>query len=518
MSDFRKTGGATEVIGPRDLPTRPEGQGGGSTEVMTPSVAYGGSGVTTPAPTGTTPSQPPAATQPSAQPAAAELPEPAPGDILDGKYRLERLLGAGGMGAVYAGVQFALGRRVAVKTMHRHIASNPLYARRFHREALAVARLEHPNVVQIFDSGQDAKTGTLYLVMEFLDGESLGDWIKGLQSPPPLAEVEDILLQALDAFDVAHRAGIVHRDLKPDNIFLARDHAGRRVIKIVDFGIAHVEDALDGGTVLTKDGMVAGTPAYMSPEQCRSLAVGPSTDLYAIGCVLTALLQLRPPFTASTVMDMMTHQLYMPPPALERPPSAELVPPLLERLRLELLAKSPTDRPQTAAETRARLAEALSPEAARKRLPPRKTDEPLGGREGRAPQWWSTSETRPELILRVETQTIGLVRLTAAEDGVNATCVTGLAAHRILVQPLRNGESPPPVVIFDIGHDIAAGHAWLAQLAKVAPASRCIIAMANVTTDTINDFIAEGAAHVLPYPIRPDALAKTLGRLLRRRR
>ena len=128
-------------------------------------------------------------------------------------------------------------------------------------------------------SGQDAATGTLYLVMEFLDGESLGDWITKRSSPPPLSDVEDILVQVLDAFDVAHRAGIVHRDLKPDNIFLARDHDGRRVIKIVDFGIAHVDDAPDKGKdpTLTREGSVserkctvAGLTVAAMSMKCRS--------------------------------------------------------------------------------------------------------------------------------------------------------------------------------------------------------------------------------------------------------
>jgi serine/threonine-protein kinase len=425
------------------------------------------------------------------------------------------------MGSVFAGMQIGLSRRVAVKTMHRHIATNSVFARRFHREALAVARLEHPNVVKIFDSGQDAATSTLYLVMELLQGESLGEWISRLAAPPPLSDVEDILQQVLDAFDVAHRVGIVHRDLKPDNIFLARDHAGRRVVKIVDFGIAHVDDAPDQGKdpTLTKEGSVAGTPAYMSPEQCRSLAVGPSTDLYAVGCVLTVLLQLRPPFSANTIMDLMTHQLFMPPPSLERPLGSEPVPPLLDRLRLDLLAKLPADRPPTAAAARALLAEAFSPEAQRERLPPRKMDEPLGAREERAEKWERTKETKPDVPpVNVGTHIIGLVRAGAAQDGVGDTCITGLAAHQIFVRPLRTGEAPPPVVIFDIGHDIAAGHAWLAELSRVSPTSKGIIAMADVTTDGINALIEAGAAHVQPYPIRPDALAKVVGRILRRRR
>src|SRR6185503_10303200 len=130
------------------------------------------------------------------------------------------------------------------------------------------------------------------------EGRSLGRYLDSLTKPPPLAEVVSILSMLFDAIAIAHTYGIVHRDLKPDNVFLT-ELAGEKIVKVLDFGLAHVDDARDAGPTLTSKDVVAGTPDYMSPEQCRSLAVGPSADLYAMGCIMTTLLQLHPPFKAA---------------------------------------------------------------------------------------------------------------------------------------------------------------------------------------------------------------------------
>jgi serine/threonine-protein kinase len=274
------------------------------------------------------------------------------GDILAERYALERLIGSGGMGKVWKGTHLALGIPVAVKTLHGKFAASPESARRFRREAHAASLLNHPSVVHVLDFGEHR--GTFFMVMEYLEGCSLGAWIEALPAPPPLAEVCAILLPLLDACEVAHAAGVVHRDLKPENVFLtALD--GRRRVRVVDFGLAHVDDASDRGPSLTAEDAIAGTPEYMSPEQCESLAVGPSTDIYAVGCLLTTLLQKRPPFTGRSGIEVLVKQMHSVPPPLDRPPLAEPVPAALERLRLDLLAKVPADRPRDAAEVRERL-------------------------------------------------------------------------------------------------------------------------------------------------------------------
>src|SRR5262249_53904380 len=236
----------------------------------------------------------------------------------------------------------------------------------------------------VLDFGDDG--GALYMVMEMLEGRSLQRWLNDFDAVPLLADVADILGQLLDAFQVAHAHGIVHRDLKPDNVFITTVN-GRRLVKVLDFGLAHVEDTRDQGPTLTKKDVIAGTPEYMSPEQCRSLAVGPSADIYSIGCLLTEMLQLKPPFQGGSAIELLAKQMFAPPPPLDPPSSAEPVPPLLERLRLDLLSKSPQKRPKDAAAVKVRLHEALSVEATEARLPTRKGDEPLGDRAERAPHW-----------------------------------------------------------------------------------------------------------------------------------
>jgi class 3 adenylate cyclase/predicted Ser/Thr protein kinase len=306
----------------------------------------------------------PPVTLPSAASGADDL----AGSLLAGRYRLERVLGRGGMGAVYKADHLALGVKVAVKVMHAAFGGSVGAERRFAREAHATSLLAHRNVVRVLDYGKSEALH--FIVMELLEGESLAAWLDRKEAPPPLAEVADLVRQIADALAAAHDAGVVHRDLKPDNVFLSTESGGSRVVKVVDFGLAHVEEDNPEGT-LTRADAVAGTPYYMSPEQCRSLKVGASTDLYALGCILTELLQLAPPFEGGAPAEIIARQMFAPPPPLRRPEGAEPVPPLLERLRLDSLAKTPEARPASAAIFRDRLDQALDPARASAVLPGR---------------------------------------------------------------------------------------------------------------------------------------------------
>ncbi|MFT3774253.1 MAG: serine/threonine-protein kinase [Minicystis sp.] len=398
-------------------------------------------------------------TMPSAE-AHRGPPDVQVGQILAGKYELTSLLGQGGMGKVWKGQHLGLGVPIAVKTMHPEIAASRDYVRRFRREAHAASLLSHPNAVRVFDFGEDE--GTLYMVMEFLHGESLTHWLGRVTQLPPLSDVVDIMSQLLDAFEVAHGYGIVHRDLKPDNVFLT-EVGGKRVVKVVDFGLAHVEDKRDQGPTLTAKDVIAGTPEYMSPEQCRSLAVGPSADIYSIGCLLTELLQLRPPFSGLSAIEVLAKQMFTPPPTLSRSPGAEPVPPLLERLRLDLLAKAPEKRPRTAGEVKRRLLEAMSREATEARLPTRKGDEPLGDRASRAPQW-DAIDAAPQTT-RTRPRTVGLIRLADEPGSVTSECETGLVAHKLDILSLRIpgdvAKLSLGVVVIDAGHKIDEARALL---------------------------------------------------------
>lgn len=270
------------------------------------------------------------------------------GRVLDGRYRLDARLGGGGMGVVYRGHQLGIERPVAVKVMTARLASDEQSAARFRREARLVSRLRHPNVVTIHDFGT-TDDGLSFLVMELIEGRPLGD----LLADGPLAPERVVVLgdQLCAALECAHRAGVIHRDLKPDNILVERLPDGREHVRILDFGLARAEGA--GGTQLTQDGAVMGTPAYMAPEQVRGAHTDARTDLYQLGALLHHLLAGRPPFEATTPMAVMMQHLRAPPPdlgeVLSTPHGARL-----GEIVAALLSKAPEDRPADISAVRAR--------------------------------------------------------------------------------------------------------------------------------------------------------------------
>ena len=219
-----------------------------------------------------------------------------PGDLPEGmevgEYRVQRKIGEGGMGSVYAGIQPVIGKRVAIKVLAPHIASNPELVRRFVDEARAVNKIGHPNIVDIFSFGwlPDKRH---YFAMEFLDGQGLADRLK--QGPFQPDEARRLLRQICQALEAAHRQGIVHRDLKPDNIWIVQPQHGDSYAKLLDFGIAKLMGDVDEGQ-RTQTGIVMGTPAYMSPEQCRGVNVERRTDIYALGMILYEMFAGQLPF------------------------------------------------------------------------------------------------------------------------------------------------------------------------------------------------------------------------------
>jgi len=265
--------------------------------------------------------------------------ELAPDQVIAGRYRLGRRLGAGGMGAVYEAQHVELGRTVAVKLLLPEFSSNPGMAARFMREARAAAQIGHPGIVQVFDLGTDGESP--FLVMEKLEGEELGARI-GRASPLPVDWVIGMATELCDALQAAHDHGIVHRDLKPSNVFLARQGRRDDVVKVLDFGIAKLLQRADD--VKTTTGQVFGTPSYMAPEQLRdSKEVDGRADVYAIGCVLFQALVGHPPFEAATYPDLIFRICSAPRPRVD-----ELrgdVPRSLSELIVRALALDPGDRP-----------------------------------------------------------------------------------------------------------------------------------------------------------------------------
>jgi serine/threonine protein kinase len=295
--------------------------------------------------------------------------DPRLGRVLSQQYRLDSAIGEGGMGTVYRGQQLSVGRPVAVKLIAGKIAENPECVKRFRREAEAMAKLHHPNTVRLFDFGV-ADEGELFMVMELLDGVDLSEHLTRRGRLPP-GEALDIARQVLEALSEAHELGIVHRDLKPANVFLAKVPGSRSVVKVMDFGIAGIEQS-GAGTKLTMTGAVMGTPAYMSPEQAQGKLVDARSDLYSLGVMLFEMLTGKPPFEADSAVSLLLAQVSAPPPRLldSSPGISHGV--ALQTFLDNLLDKSPERRPVSAQATLQRIDQItrqLDPAAAQSLLP-----------------------------------------------------------------------------------------------------------------------------------------------------
>jgi serine/threonine protein kinase len=269
------------------------------------------------------------------------------GLVGDGRYRLTRRLGRGGMAEVFAAEDVRLGRTVAVKLLRSDLAEDPVSKARFTREAQSVAGLNHHAIVAVYDSGEDSVGGQSvpYIVMEIVEGRTIRDLLLNAEAPGP-EQALIIVSGVLEALAYSHQHGIVHRDIKPANVIITNNGA----VKVMDFGIAR---ALHGAsTTMTQTGMVMGTPQYLSPEQALGKAVDHRSDLYATGCLLYELLALRPPFVGETPLSVVyQHVQDMPVPPSQISEGAA-APPELDGLVMRSLAKEPDDRFQTAEEMR----------------------------------------------------------------------------------------------------------------------------------------------------------------------
>jgi eukaryotic-like serine/threonine-protein kinase len=267
------------------------------------------------------------------------------GLVGDGRYRLTRRLGRGGMAEVFGAEDLRLGRTVAVKLLRSDLAEDPVSKARFTREAQSVAGLNHHAVVAVYDSGEEVIGGnvTPYIVMELVEGRTIRDLLLSAEAPPP-DQALIIVSGVLEALAYSHQHGIVHRDIKPANVIITNSGA----VKVMDFGIAR---ALHGASnTMTQTGMVMGTPQYLSPEQALGKTVDTRSDLYATGCLLYELLTLRPPFTGETPLSVVYQHVQDEPTV----PSeiSDAVPPELNGLVMRALAKDPDDRFQSAEEMR----------------------------------------------------------------------------------------------------------------------------------------------------------------------
>ncbi|HWH13653.1 MAG TPA: protein kinase, partial [Miltoncostaeaceae bacterium] len=265
-----------------------------------------------------------------------------PGDVIGGRYRIEDVLGTGGMARVYRAQDQELGRPVAVKVLADRYAADPTFVERFRREASAAAQLNHPNIVQVFDRGEAGET--YYIVMEYLPGPDLKTIIRR-RGTISADETVEAGLQILSALAAAHRRDVIHRDVKPQNVIMADDGT----LKVTDFGIARA----GADSEMTEAGSVIGTAQYLSPEQARGGEVTPSSDCYAVGIVLYEMLTGRVPFDAERPVAVAMKQINEPPvpPSVYEPS----VPAELEGVVLKALAKRPSERYRTADEFSAAL-------------------------------------------------------------------------------------------------------------------------------------------------------------------
>jgi serine/threonine-protein kinase len=433
---------------------------------------------------------------------AVETQRPYPGLVLAGKYRIETLLGAGGMGEVYGATQLNLGRKVAVKVLHPQFAAQEGSLKRFEREARVAAALDHPNAVEIYDFGRSQ--GYVYLAMELLSGAPLRNLVD--EHLPLIARERAVRItsEVAGVLVKAHAIGLVHRDLKPDNVFLEPavvPGAEERVV-VVDFGLAFIDGAGDVGR-LTEEGNVTGTPDYLSPEQSLGRTVGPPSDIYALGCMLYEMLVGVVPFRGNYV-QLLTQHVYAQPPALATVRPDVHVPHALEDLVLRMLHKDPAARP-TALEVREELAGLASRthERARATL----------ALEGRAARMISAvgpgvrDSERP-------TPPMGDEKQVAVVGALGSDHVLGLATQGLVayvaseLTPARGADviwapGAPPEEVARLVETLD-----LPVLTDVEPGDNVRLAA----------LLRAGAAEVLVRPVRVEDLARKLHRAIRKKR
>jgi serine/threonine-protein kinase len=283
------------------------------------------------------------------------------GDILAGKYRVERLLGVGGMGAVVAAQHIQLEDRVAIKFLLPEVRERGDAVMRFLREARAAVKIKSPHVARVTDVGT-FDNGLPYMVMEYLEGSDLDRWLTE-QGPLPIAQACELVLQACEAIAEAHALGIVHRDLKPANLFVVRRPDGSQSVKVLDFGISKMPQSTTG-VGLTRTAVVMGSPMYMSPEQIESTRdVDARSDIWALGVILYELVTGAVPFDGSQFAELAMQIITQPPkPLRDRCAHA---PPGFEQVVLKCLEKQAANRFQSVAELAAQLAPFAPPRAQR---------------------------------------------------------------------------------------------------------------------------------------------------------
>jgi serine/threonine-protein kinase len=321
-------------------------------------------------------------------------------DILDGQFHILQKIGSGGMGAVYKANQPEMNRTVAVKILHPKLANRKDLVSRFGREARAMSHLSHPNTARVFLYGE-LDDGSLYIVMEFLEGRNLHQTVRK-DGPMAWQRALPILVQVCGALEEAHQKGIVHRDLKPENIFLCNQGGIEDFPKVLDFGLAKVteREMRPGSVILTQEGMVFGTPEFMSPEQAQGKILDARSDIYSVAIILFEALTGKLPFDAKSPMEYIQHHVASKPIDLNARVAGLTFPEELARVIAKAIEKRPEDRFQTAAEL-ARALQAIGPESARVRdpIPSAQVNSPPAGPVAPMPGVATTMPTQVEPVV-----------------------------------------------------------------------------------------------------------------------
>jgi len=415
----------------------------------------------------------------------------APGSVVADRFLVCELLGEGGMGAVYRAEQRGLKREVALKIIRPDRLNRPAARERFLREARVASLLRHPGVVSIHDFGEHA--GGLYLAMELLDGPSLRSCVDEhlpLLSWPRVVAITSAIADVLDA---ASAVGLVHRDLKPENVILHREPSGAERVVVVDFGLAFVAEGDDEVRRMTREGVLAGTPEYMSPEQCRgSLELGPPSDVYALGVMLHELAIGQTPFRGDTALILSRHLFVPPKPLRQSAPEGRDVPAAIDELVQRMMAKEPRDRP-TAAQVRERLVR-LDLGAA-ERMSPHAGDASRTGRSARMISR-GASEMPPA---HVPSGGIGVAWIGPRDEGLELV----LAANGVTIVP----EEQAVVVFLAIPGADPSAHVG----------RPVVVTSSSADVVSLTALLRAGATDVYVPSAGPESLAKKLLRAARRR-
>ena len=437
-----------------------------------------------------------------------------------GAYRLVRLLGEGGMGQVFEAIQDRLEKRVAIKVLKPEMASDVEMLKRFFTEAKAVSAVKHPGLIDVYEFGE-LDDGSAFMVMEFLEGESLHQRLSHYPAGLPIPMVIRLVRQVAAALSVTHQAKIVHRDLKPDNIMLVKDSevAGGERCKILDFGIAKLANRAD---VKTRTGTVMGTPAYMSPEQCGGPGeISDRTDVYSLGIIAYELLTGSPPFVAEEAMQFIgKHMFATPPPLQEKRPD---VPVQLAELVHRMLAKEPAVRP-TANQLAGVLAKLGSTASAQEELqPPWDDDATRVYTKGEGPELRGPSSTlrratgQSQRILGLRRRHVGLIAGALVLTGLFGLALRRPPASAKMVTP----EKPVPVsvkwsvrsvpsgakVVDALTQEPIAETPWTAAAGESGAARKLILKLdgyqdAEITLQGGQEESVEQALQALPMPPR----------------